>query len=81
MCLYIYKSVFIYLCIYMWYFCLFVCFRLHWVFVAARRLPLVEASGGYSSLRCAGFSLWWLLLLQSMGSRCAGFSSCGTRAQ
>ena len=36
---------------------------------------------GYSSLQCAGFfSLWWLLLSQSMGSRRAGFSSCGTRA-
>ena len=38
---------------------------------------------------CAGFSLVavsgllvaeWLLLLQSLDSRCAGFSSCGTRA-
>ena len=37
--------------------------------------------GGYSSLRCAGFSLPWLLLLQSMGSRCTGFSSCSTWAQ
>ena len=27
------------------------------------------------------FSLRWLLLLRSMGSRCAGFSSCGSRAQ
>ena len=34
-----------------------------------------------SSLLCMGFSLRWLLLLQSMGSRCAGFSSCGARAQ
>ena len=62
----------IYLSIYLW---------LHWVFVAARRLSLVVASGGYSSLWCAGFSLGCLLLLQSTGSRCAGFSSCGTRAQ
>ena len=29
---------------------------------------------------CMGFSLWWLLLLQSMGSRCTGFSSCGSWA-
>ena len=36
---------------------------------------------GYSSLQCAGFSLRWLLLLQSMGSRHVGFSSCGTQAQ
>ena len=59
---------------------LFLFFWLSWVFVAALRLSLVVASGGYSSLRCAGFSLWWLLFLQSMDSRCTGFSSCGTRA-
>ena len=41
---------------------------------------LVAASGGYSSLRFAGFSLWWPLLLRSTGSRRAGFSSCGSRA-
>ena len=33
---------------------------------------LVAASGSYSSLRCTGFSLRWLLLLQSTGSRCVG---------
>ena len=33
---------------------------------------LVVASGDYSSLQYMGFSLWWLLLLQSMGSRRAG---------
>ena len=49
-----------------------------WVFVAACGLSLVAASGGYSLLRCTGFSLRWLLLLRSMGSRCVGFSSCGT---
>ena len=42
---------------------------------------LVAASRGYSSLQCRGFSLRWLLLLWSTGSRHAGFSSCGTRAQ
>ena len=26
--------------------------------------------------RCAGFSLWWLLLFQSMGSRAHGFNTC-----
>ena len=64
----------IYLFIYLW---------LHWVFVAVRRLSLVAASWGYSSLQCAGFSLWWLLFLRSTGSRCSGFSSCGmgSRAQ
>ena len=33
-----------------------------------------------SALLCAGFSLWWLLSLQSTGSRCVGFSSSGARA-
>ena len=32
-------------------------FWLRWVFVAARGLSLLGASGGYSSLRCEGFSL------------------------
>ena len=41
---------------------------------------LFVESGGYSLLRCAGFSLRWLLLLQSTGSRRAGFSSCGAWA-
>ena len=45
---------------------------LHWVFVAARGLSLVAASGGYPSLRCAGFSSRWLLLLRSTGSRRMG---------
>ena len=46
---------------------LFIYFWLRWVFVVVRRLSLVVASGGYS-------------LLQSTGSRHAGFSSCGARA-
>ena len=61
-------------------------FWLHLVFIAVHRLSLG------SSLRCAGFSLQWLLLLQSTGSRRAGqlwlagsrrvaFSSCATWAQ
>ena len=63
------------------FFNLFIYLWLHWqVFVAARGLSLVAASGGYSSLWCAGFSLRWLLLLQSTGSRCVGFSSCGSEA-
>ena len=37
------------------------------------RLSLVASSGSYSSLRR-------LLLLQTTGSRCTGFSSCGTWA-
>ena len=61
----------IYLFIYLW---------LHWLFVAVHGLSLVVASGGYSLLRCTGFSLWWLLLLQSTGSRHMGLSSCGSWA-
>ena len=60
---------------------LFIYFWLRWVFVAARGLSLVAASGGYSLSRCPGFSLWWCLLLGSTGSRRVGFSSCGSRAQ
>ena len=63
---------FVYLFIYLW---------LHQVFVAVHGLSLVAVSGGYSLLHCAGFSLRWLVLLRSMGSRCAGFSSCGTQAR
>ena len=51
------------------------------VFIAIHELSLVAASRGYSLLRCAGFSLWWLLLLRSTGSRHVGFSSCGTWAR
>ena len=54
---------------------------LRWVFVAVRGLSLVAASGDHSSLRCVGFLLQRPLPLQSTGSRPAGFSSCGSRAQ
>ena len=50
------------------YFILFFYFWLCWVFVATRGLSLVVVSRGYSSLRCPGFSLRWLLLLRSTGS-------------
>ena len=59
---------------------LFIYFWLCWVFVAVHGLSLVVAKGGYSLLRCTAFSLRWLLLLRSMGSRCTGFSSCGMLA-
>ena len=64
------KKTFIYLFIY-W---------LCWISIAASGLSLVVASGGYSSLWCAGFSSQWLLLLRITGSRHTGFSSCGWRA-
>ena len=59
---------------------LFIYFWLCWIFIAACGLCLVVASGGYSLLRCTGFSLQWLLLLRSTGSRSMGFSSCGSQA-
>ena len=45
-----------------------------------RVLSLVAVSRGYSLLWCEGFSLEWLLLLWSTGSRRGGFRSCGSRA-
>ena len=60
-------------------FILFIYLWLRWVFIAVCGLSLVVVSGGCTSLQCAYFSLQWLLLLRSMGSRRAGFSSCGTR--
>ena len=41
---------------------------------------LAATSRGYSSLRCSNFSLQWLLLLQSTGSRHVGFSNRSSQA-
>ena len=40
----------------------FIYFWLRWVFVAAHGLSLVAVSGGYSSLRCTGFSFFLMFL-------------------
>ena len=56
---------------------LLIYFRLHWVLIATGRLSLIVESGGYSLLRCVGFSLRWFLSLQNTGSRWASFSSWG----
>ena len=53
-------------------FILFIYLWLCWVFVSVRGLSLVAASGGHSSLQCAGLSLSRPLLLRSTGSRHAG---------
>ena len=65
----------------------FTYFWLRWVFVAAHRLSLVAARGGYSSLRCAGFSCSgfsccgaWALGAQASVVVARGLSSCGSRA-
>ena len=64
-------NTFIYLSIYLFILILFI-FWLRWVFIAVRGLSLVVTGGSYSSLRCAGFSLWCLLLLWSTASRACG---------
>ena len=64
-----------------WGFFVFFVFWLGWVFIDACGLSLVAESRGYSSFWCVGFSLQWLHLLRSTGSRLAGFSSCSTGAQ
>ena len=51
---------------------IFIYLWLCWVFVSVRGLSLVVASGGHSSLRCAGLSPSRPLLLRSTGSRRAG---------
>ena len=53
----------------------FICLWLLRVFVVAHKLSLVAVSGGYSLLRCGGFSLQ-CLLSWSTGSRHTCFSSC-----
>ena len=55
-------------------------FSLWWIFLAVHGLFLVAESGGYSSWGCVGFSLPWLLPLQSTGSRCTRFTSCSSWA-
>ena len=54
------------------FFLIFIYLWLCWVFVSVRGLSLVVASGGHSSLWCAGLSLSRPLLFQSTGSRRAG---------
>ena len=66
--------------LYIFFFLFFFFLGLCWVFVGARGLSLVAVSRGYSLLPYAGFSLWWLFLLWSTGSRHMGFYSCGSRA-
>ena len=50
----------------------FIYFWLLWFFVAVHGLSLIVANAGCSLLWGMGFSLGWLLLLWSTGSRCAG---------
>ena len=45
------------------------------------QLSLVAVAGSYSFFGCVGFSMQWLLLLWSIGSRVVDFSHCGPWAQ
>ena len=56
-------------------------FWLRWVFVAARGLSLVVASGAYSSLWCAGFSCCgaWALGMRSSVVVARGLSCSAAR--
>ena len=45
------------------------------------RLLFSCSEWGLVFIAVCNFSIWWLFQLQSMGSKCAGFSSCGTWAQ
>ena len=60
---FLFFNLFIYLFIYLW---------LCWVFVSVWGLSPVAASGGHSSLRCAGLLLSRPFLLRNTGSRRAG---------
>ena len=51
---------------------LFIYFWLCWVFNAVQDFLYLWRVGVTLQLQCAGFSLWWLLLLQSTGSRVYG---------
>ena len=62
-------------------FILFIYFWLCWVFVAVRGLSLVAVSGGLLFVAVRGLLIAVASLLQSTGSRHAGFSSCGSQAQ
>ena len=63
---------FIYFYIYFW---------LCWVFVSVLGLPLVAASGGHSSSRCAGLFTITASLVAEHRLQTRRLSSCGSRAQ
>lgn len=59
----------------MFVFLLFINFWLDWGFVAALGLSLLAEVGATLCCGTQAFSLWWLLLSLSTGSRHAGFRS------
>ena len=70
--LFLHSHLLIALLLHIFFLNLFIYLWLCWVFVSVQGLSLVVASGGHSSLRCAGLSLSRPLLLRSTGSRRAG---------
>ena len=58
-------------------------FWLCWVTITVRGLSLVVANGGYCSLQCAGFSLWWPLVAEHglQACRLQQLWLAGSRAQ
>ena len=62
-------------------FYVFIYFLLCWVFVAVQAFLQLHQARAILQLWCASVSLWWLLLLWSLGSRHMGVSSCSTQAQ
>ena len=62
-------------------FYLFTMYWLCWVFVAAQAFSLVAESEGLCLAVAVGFSLQWLLLLRSAGSRAPGLQWFVMRAQ
>ena len=57
------------------------CFAFTFIYWLLAALGLRGCTWVFSSCisRCAGFSLWWLLSLQSTGTRMLGLSSCGAQ--
>ena len=62
-------------------FYLFIYFWLCWVFVSVRGLPLVVASGGHSSSRCAGLFTIAASPVAEHRLQMRRLSNCGARTQ
>ena len=64
-----------------YFFFFYIYFWLCWVFVSARGLSLVAASGGHSSSRCVGLFTIAASLVAEHRLQTRRLSSCGSRAQ
>ena len=59
---------------------LFIYFWLGWVFIAVQTFLWSQGAGATPQLQCVGFSLRWLLSLQSTCSRYTDFCGCNSWA-